>query len=255
MTPLDADDSMALNPCTPRENWDRAYREAPEIFDAFSRAEDPDGRVARRLLAQVTLQGRTVLELGCGTGRYTRELAPQAGLYLGVEPSPSMLSFARKVFVDLPHPPTLLRARGQALPLRTSSVDVMLAAWVLVNLREEVRDRVLKEASRVLRPGPGCGMWLLENHWDSQFQRFRGRGVEDELRLRHLMEHDGFRLVEVVTTELRFSSSSEAERVLGYLCGDTMLGHLRHTPTAVLEHRIAILHRPVDAGDSRFSAK
>ena len=69
------------------------------------------------------------------------------------------------------------------------------------------------------------------------------------------MEHDGFRLVEVVTTELRFSSSSEAERVLGYLCGDTMLGHLRRTPTAVLEHRIAILHRPADAGASRFSAK
>lgn len=229
---------------TPKENWDRAYREAPEIFDAFSRAEDPDGLVSSSLLAHVSLPSRTVLELGCGTGRYTRELAPQAGLYLGVEPSLSMLSLARKAFAGLPHPPVLLRARGQALPFRARSVDVMLAAWVLVNLREEVRDRVLKEASRILRPGPGCGIWLLENHWDSQFQRYRGRGEGDELRLRHLMGHDGFRMVEVVTTELRFPSSSEAERVLGYLCGDTMLGHLRHAPTAVLEHRIAILHRP-----------
>ena len=244
-----------MNELAPKENWDRAYREAPEIFEAFSRAEDPDGQVAQRLLTHVSLAGRAVLELGCGTGRYTRELAPHAGLYLGVEPSPSMLSLARRAFADLPHPPVLLRARGQALPLRTASVDVMLAAWVLVNLRKEVRNRVLKEALRVLRTAPECGMWLLENHWDSQFQRYRGRGEEDELRLRHLMEHDGFRLVEVVTTELRFPSSSEAKRVLGYLCGDIMLGHIRRAPTAVLEHRIVILHRPVDAGASRFSAK
>ncbi len=231
-----------MNELRSKENWDRAYREAPEIFEAFSRAEDPDGLVARRLLAHVSLPGRTVLELGCGTGRYTRELAPQAGLYLGVEPSPSMLNLARKSFAGLPVPPVLLRARGQALPLRSGSVDVVLAAWVVVNLREEIRDRVLKEASRVLRPGPGCGMWLLENHWDSQFQNYRGRGGEDGLRLRHMMEREGFRLVEVVNTELRFPSSTEAERVLGYLCGEAMLGHLRREPTAVLEHRIAILH-------------
>lgn len=228
---------------TPKEYWTRAYREAPAIFDAFSRAEDPEGLVARRLLAHVPLSGRTVLELGCGTGRYTRELVPQAGLYLGVEPSSSMLSLARKSFNNLLQPPVLLRARGESLPLRAGSVEVMLAAWVVVNLREEIRDRVLKEASRVLRPGAECGMWLLENHWDSQFQRYRGRGGEDELRLRRLLESDGFRLVEVVTTELCFPSSSEAERILGYLCGDTMLGHLRRSPTAVLEHRIVILHR------------
>ena len=239
----------------PKENWDRSYREAPEIFAAFSRSEDPEGLVARRLLAHVSLSGRTVLELGCGTGRYTRELTPQAGLYLGVEPSSSMLSLARTSFTDLLQPPVLLRSRGESLPFRASSVEVMLAAWVLVNLREEVRVRVLKEASRVLRPGPGCGMWLLENHWDSQFQRYRGRGAEDELRLRRLMAHDGFRMVEVVATELRFPSSSEAERVLGYLCGETMLGHLRRAPTAVLEHRIVILHRPVDAGASISSVK
>ena len=240
-----------MNSSTPRENWDRAYREAPEIFEAFSRAEDPDGLVARRLLTHVSLSGRTALELGCGTGRYTRELAPQAGLYLGLELSSSMLNLARTAFADLPHPPVLLRARGQALPLRSGSVDVVLAAWVVVNLREEIRDRVLKEALRVLRPGPGGGIWLLENHWDSQFQRYRGRGDEDGLRLRHLMDHGGFRLMETITTELRFSTSSEAERVLGYLCGDTMIDHLRRDPTAVLGHRIVILHRPAEAEVTR----
>ena len=39
------------------EHWSRAYREAPEIFDAFTRAEDPDGLVARRLRDAAALDG------------------------------------------------------------------------------------------------------------------------------------------------------------------------------------------------------
>lgn len=233
-----------MNKTIPKENWDRAYREAPEIFDAFSKAEDPDGRVAERLLAHVSLPGRTVLEIGCGTGRYTRELAPRTGLYVGLEPSPSMLALAQKAFTGLPHAPILMRGRGQALPFRTGSLDGVLAAWVVVNLREDVRKRVLEEASRVLRSAPGCGIWLVENHWDSQFQRYRGRSKEDELRLRRLVEGEGFRMVDVVDTELRFASSMEAERVLGYLCGEVMLGNLRRSPARILEHRVALLHRP-----------
>ena len=239
-----------MNEAAPKENWTRAYREAPEIFDAFSQAEDPDGRVTQRLLDHVSLHGRTVIELGCGTGRYTRELAPRAGLYVGVEPSVSMLGLARKAFAGLP-PLVLLRARGQALPLRSGSVDVVLAAWVVVNLREDVRARVLREASRILHPGPEHGIWLIENHWDSQFQRYRGRGGEDELRLRRLMDGDGFRMVEVVSTELRFASSAEAERVLGYLCGEVMLGNLRRSPARILEHRVALLHRPMVPGNEK----
>ncbi len=233
-----------MNDPAPKENWIRAYREAPEIFDAFSRAEDPAGLVARRLLAHAHLENCKVLELGCGTGRYMRELAPHAGTYIGIEPSPNMMALARTTTLKVATQPLLLRGRGESLPIQTGRVDVILAAWVVVNLREEVRDRVLKEALRVLRPGPGGGIWLLENHWDSQFQRYRGRGAEDELRLRHLIDRDGFRMVEVVATELRFPTSSEAERVLGYLCGDTMLNRLRRNPTCVLEHRVALLHRP-----------
>jgi len=67
------------------ENWNRAYVEAPEIFDAFSRAEDPDGLITRSVLKHAELEGRRVLEIGCGTGRYTREWAPAAASYLALE--------------------------------------------------------------------------------------------------------------------------------------------------------------------------
>lgn len=205
---------------TPQEHWIQAYREAPEIFEAFSRAEDPEGRVTQRLLSHLDPSGRRLLELGCGTGRYSRVLGPLADLYLAVEPSAPMAGLARKASRDLPHGPSFLLAKGQHLPIRSGTVDAMVAAWVVVNLRADIRKQVLREATRVLRP-TGCGLWLIENHWESEFQRYRGRGEEDKARVKQLLDEERFQLVETVETELRFSSADEAERVLGYLCGET----------------------------------
>jgi hypothetical protein len=102
----------------------------------------------------------------------------------------------------------------------------------------------MAEIDRVLRDKPRAGVWLLENHWTGEFQAIRGRrGDVENLRLRQLMDTYGFRMFDVVETELRFPSAAEAERVLGYLCGDAARSRLRDRPTATLSHNVVILHR------------
>jgi len=225
------------------ENWLRAYHEAPEIFDAFSRAEDPDGRVVRALRVRAELAAQTVLEVGCGTGRYTRELAPDAARFVAVERSAPMLALAAGHGTGAVA--SLVCARAEQLPLADGSVDRAVAAWVLINLAPSVRRAVLAEIGRVLRRAPGCGLWLVENHWSGEFQALRGRRADvDEQRVRQLIAEHGFTLDDVVETELRFSSAAEAERVLGYLCGDPVRERLRDHPTHRLTHHVVILHRP-----------
>jgi len=231
-----------------QENWERAYREAPEIFDAFSRAEDPDGVLVQRLLRHTHVDDRSVLEIGCGTGRYTVEIAPHAARYVGVERSPQMLALARARCAELAEPPTLVCGQAQRLPLPSDSVDRVIAAWVLVNMRPSVRGAALSEARRVLRPGRGNGLWLLENHWTGEFQELRGvRSHAEQDRIRAMMATGGFLLVDVVQTELRFPDAAEAERVLGYLCGEPVRERLRRNPVSRLGHNVAVLHRPADS--------
>jgi ubiquinone/menaquinone biosynthesis C-methylase UbiE len=229
----------------PVENWTRAYDEAPEIFDEFTRAEDPEGHVVERLLSHADTMGRSILEIGCGTGRYTRELLPGTGSYVALERSPAMLTLARERLADEARRPRFLCAGAERMPFRSGTFDQVMAAWVVLNLKRGKRAVVLSEIDRVLAPRPDCGIWLMENHWTGQFQDLRGRaGTAEGARIRELIDSEGFRLVELVETELRFPSAEAAERVLGYLCGERARRRLKERPAAKLTHNVVILHRP-----------
>lgn len=223
------------------EPWPRIYREAPELFAAFGRAEDPDGRIAQRLRALAGLPGREVLEIGAGTGRYSQACSQGTAEYFAVEPSPEMACLAKQALRGTRvH---CVRARGEHLPFKDQSLDRVVATWVLAYLRPAACGRVVQEALRVLRAG---GIWLVENHWTGAFQELRGRaGLEGEPGLGRLLEEHGFRVVEVIESELRFPSALEAQRILGALCGPEVGQRLAERPLSRLGHHVAILHRPL----------
>jgi SAM-dependent methyltransferase len=225
------------------ENWNRAYFEAPEIFDAFCRAEDPDGRISRRLTAHARLGRKVVLEIGCGTGRYAREWAGLAERYFGVERSPGMLALAQRNCADESMPLEFICGDAARLPFPDETFDRMIAGWVVVNLRPAVRCAVLAEASRVLRAVSGADIWLIENHWSGEFQELRGRRAEvEKARIKRLADEWGFEPVEVVETELRFPDARQASHILGWLCGKPVRRKLEERPTHRLSHHVVLLH-------------
>ncbi len=93
----------------------------------------------------------TVLELGAGTGKLTRKLAPRTGRYVAIEPVPAMREEFRHALPDVP----LVAAIAERLPLRGSTVDAIVAAqafhWFDIPL-------AMAEMHRVLRPGGTVGL-------------------------------------------------------------------------------------------------
>lgn len=230
------------------ENWTRAYIEAPELFDAFARAEDPEGCISELVTREAGLAGRDVLEIGCGTGRYTSNWAGRAGSYLAVERSPQMLAVAcREATADLPA--RWICADARRLPLTGGSVDRVLAGWVVANLKRKRREQVRREIARLLRPDPGAEVWLIENHWSGEFQQLRERACERErLRLLELCSDWRLEVAHEVRTSLAFPSAAEAERVLGYLLGDRVRQALRARPVMQLTHHVVLLRGRPHAG-------
>jgi ubiquinone/menaquinone biosynthesis C-methylase UbiE len=98
--------------------------------------------------------GDRVLDVGCGTGYFTRMLAEAVapgGTALGIDPSPEVIALAR----HSTRQPSCTFAEGiaEALDTEDESYDVVVSSLVLHHLPETLRPRAIGEMYRVLRPG------------------------------------------------------------------------------------------------------
>lgn len=105
--------------------------------------DDDDVRLSALLNALGSLDGRRVLDLGCGKGRFGRRLAAEGAAAVGLDLSERMLAEAAGV----------ARVRGSArrLPLADGAFDAVIAVEVFEHV--PALGAVLAESRRVLRPG------------------------------------------------------------------------------------------------------
>jgi SAM-dependent methyltransferase len=100
--------------------------------------------------------GSTVLDLGAGTGKLTRDLVPRFGGVLAVEPDAEM----RAVLEEVVPGAEALAGSAEAIPLADDSVDAVFTAeafhWF-------ASDETVAEIERVLRPGGGFAIfWNID---------------------------------------------------------------------------------------------
>jgi SAM-dependent methyltransferase len=103
------------------------------------------------LLELVPLAGRDVLDVGCGVGTLTRELAAAGARAVGMEISPERAEAAAAQ--DAGGVATYVAGRAEALPLGYATLDAVVYMRSLHHVPGELMDAALAEARRVLRPG------------------------------------------------------------------------------------------------------
>ncbi len=102
-----------------------------------------DARLRAVLAALGPIRGASVLDLGCGKGRFAAHLVDAGARVVGVDLSAAML--ARAGGIDR------VRASARALPFGDGAFDAVVAVEILEHVGAV--GPVLDEARRVLRPG------------------------------------------------------------------------------------------------------
>jgi SAM-dependent methyltransferase len=147
----------------------------PRILDAIT-----EEVVARMREWGLLSADRSVLEIGCGIGRFARALAPAVGSIVGIDVSDRMVEIARARCADLPNA-TFLGGSGHDLAsFADASFDLVCAIDVLPYLAEaegSLAAACLREASRVLRPD---GRILVLN-WS-----YRGDAAADRVEVERI---------------------------------------------------------------------
>src|SRR4051794_1329312 len=96
-----------------------------------------------------------VLDVACGTGHFLRMLGaalPTEAKLFGLDLSPHYIARAREVLprdLDV----SLVCDNAEHLPFLDASFDVVTSVYLLHEIPDEVRTRVLAEMARVVRPG------------------------------------------------------------------------------------------------------
>ena len=117
------------------------------LYEVENRAFDPDGHVLAAMRARAPWAGRTLLDLGCGSGYWLRGYADEAAEVIGVEPDPRLLPLA----ADRDRRVRVLHGSAEHIPLADRSVDVVHARFAY--FFPPGCEAGLTEVMRVLRPG------------------------------------------------------------------------------------------------------
>jgi ubiquinone/menaquinone biosynthesis C-methylase UbiE len=142
----------------------------PQAYDCWSATYDsqPDNavlaleaRAFTQLLSHIALGGKSVIDIGCGTGRHWREILSYGPAKLtGADPSAGMLLNLKRRYPDA----QVLNCSGDHLPnLYANSCDVVISTLALAHIPDP--QPALSEWSRILRSGGS--MLITDFHADA----------------------------------------------------------------------------------------
>ncbi len=142
------------------------YEAYADQYERLIRREDYQGNILREIKKITSLEGLDVVELGAGTGRLTRLLAPRVRSIKAFDTSAHMLETAEKSLreMGLSNWKTGV-ADHRKIPVADASADLVISGWSFCYLAvwggadwQSALQDGLKEIERILRPG---GMILI----------------------------------------------------------------------------------------------
>ena len=210
----------------------RIYSQSAWDYDALIAAEDCDHNL-RNALTELVGQSDcgTLVDVGTGTGRIVRWLAPHMERVVGLDRSPEMLRVAARTSGAAVSPAvSLVVSDALTLPVASGVATMAVAAWVFGHFCEWWAgdwvwrvERAIGEMRRTTKPG---GKMLIIESLGTCVDR--PDPPTPSLRQYHslLTERYGFER-RVVSTDYRFPDVTAASRMLGFFFGDAIADEIR----------------------------
>ena len=154
------------------QQYNTQYEAPPSLSNMMSRFYGwREVQAFRRLLKHVP-EGGTVLDVACGTGRYTRQLLEHGYKVGGVDISDEMLEFARKAAKGNPNLLFLQKGDAEKLPFDDNEFDGVTCIRLYQRVPSAQRLQMLREVKRVSKSW-AILLFAMSNAWLKVRQRIR----------------------------------------------------------------------------------
>lgn len=219
-----------MKPETIENRWDILYRDYPEVYDAFASVPYKP-RMIDVLQEKFNFTGKTIADIGSGSGRSSIELARFAKHVIGLEPEDAMRAEAYKNTAEAGlENISYLDGRAEDMPLEDNSVDMVVALTAVMYPADEVIPVFIKEARRVIKPGgvimsvdvaPGWYGGELSGVIDEP-------GADDDLQMKHqiFVKEHGFSYLDLIQTSY-YGSTEKMVETYGFIFGKIAIEHIK----------------------------
>jgi ubiquinone/menaquinone biosynthesis C-methylase UbiE len=220
---------MKDKPISIKNRWDILYSDYPEVYDEFTNVPyEPE--MIDVLRKKFDLIGKTITDIGSGSGRSTMQLAKYAKQVIGVEPESSMRLQAQRNTAELGFDNiTYIEGRAEAIPLDDHYVDGVIAITATMYPPEDVVPVFIREAKRVVKPGgviisvdvaPGWYGGELTGIIDDTL-------ADVDLRAKHrlFVDEAGFSFFDVEQTSF-YGSLKKTLSTYGFIFGKKAIKHI-----------------------------
>jgi ubiquinone/menaquinone biosynthesis C-methylase UbiE len=228
--------------------WDILYRDYPEVYDEFA-SVPYEPRMIDTLQERFDFTGKTIADIGSGSGRSTNQLAKYAKHVIGVEPEKAMrdealrnteeLGLENIVYVD---------GRAEDIPLDDASVDVVAALTATMYPPDEVIPLFIAEARRVVKPG---GFIFSVDVTPGWYGGELDRVIDDpeadvELQVHHdcFVEDAGFNYFDVDQTSY-YGSLEKIIGTYGFIFGVKTIDYIKEHGLTSIKWRFRVYHTRV----------
>ena len=211
------------------------YNEKASVYEKFSQAEDAPRKVVGFLASKI--EGKVVLDFGCGTGKFIPELAPLAKTYWAVDISENQLAIARKKAEGFNNV-KFLKNNGDSISLESNSVDIVFASWVIGSIHDlESRERTIAELKRILKEDGS--IYLVENNTGGEFKNIiEGEAGNEKTHIKQeWLEEIGFKIILSLETFFEFKDLDTAKDVFNAIWGEEISAKIN---SQKITHNIAI---------------
>jgi ubiquinone/menaquinone biosynthesis C-methylase UbiE len=133
--------------------YERVAEEYDERIPGAGPADDIFTEAEREFVFGKIRAGQHVLDMGCGTGRFTVPLAECGAIVTGFDISRAMLDVADRKLTERGLKADLREGDMSALPFPDSSFDFVASMLALMHIPLDDRPAVFSEVQRVLKPG------------------------------------------------------------------------------------------------------
>lgn len=132
-----------------KSHWENFWADKKEVHEVYSN----DNRVLRNVLSMTELRGKSVLEVGAGTGRDSFGMVEQGAKVFMLDYSTNSLNIIKNIATEEKVEVNPVGGNAFSLPFPDNTFDLVFHQGLLEHFREKEAGNLLKENIRVVKRG------------------------------------------------------------------------------------------------------